>query len=340
MTQLRRDPITGRWIIIEVENSKKPDEFDLELNQKKGGTCPFCYGSEQMTPPEIEAHRETGTARNTPGWFTRVVPNKFPALRIEGNLDRLGVGVYDRTNGIGAHEVIIETPHHHKELSDLTPEEIYHVLSSYRSRSIDLSKDSRFKYMLIFKNYGQSAGASLEHPHSQLIALPFIPKRVSQELKGAERYYEYRDRCGFCDMVQQELEDKERIVCENTAFIAFAPFVSRFPFECWLLPKDHAADFRELDGNKLLQLAQLVREVLARIKKTLKDPSYNLILHTAPVENVHLYSGLYHWHIEIMPRLTQVMGFEWGTGFYINPTSPEDAARYLKEAEIYEAKAT
>ncbi|MBI4436623.1 MAG: galactose-1-phosphate uridylyltransferase [Candidatus Omnitrophica bacterium] len=328
MAQLRRDPITGRWIIVDLENPKGPGDFDIEVNQKKGGTCPFCYGSEHMTPPEIDAFRTPGTARNTPGWFTRVVPNKFPALQIEGNLDRLGVGIYDRTNGVGAHEVIIETPHHHKELNDLSPEEVLHVLLAYRNRSIDLKGDKRFKYLMIFKNYGRSAGASLEHPHSQLIALPFVPKRVTEELKGAERYFEYRDRCGYCDMVHQEMEDKERVVCQNEDFIAFAPFVSRFPFECMLLPKEHASDFSQIEERKLLELAKLLKDLLSRLKEALRDPAYNLLLHTSPVENI--YDISYHWHMEMMPRLTQVMGFEWGTGFYINPTSPEDAARYLR----------
>ncbi len=331
MAQLRRDPITGRWIITEIEHPKGPDDFEVELHQKKGVNCPFCYGNEQMTPPEITAFRERGTSRNSPGWFTRVVPNKFPALQIEGNLDQMGLGVYDRTNGIGAHEVIIETPHHDKELSDLTPEEIRYVLNAYRDRSLDLRGDKRLKYMMIFKNYGQSAGASLEHPHSQLIALPFVPKRVLEEVKGAERYFEYRDRCGYCDMIYQELEEKERIVCQNEKFLAFAPFVSRFPFECCLLPKEHASDFSRTTEQELSLLAELLKELLHRIKKVLRDPSYNLLLHTSPVEN--FYEGSYHWHLEIMPRLTQVMGFEWGTGFYINPTPPEVAADYLRNHE-------
>lgn len=333
MAQLRRDPITGRWIIAEIENPKGPNDFDVEAHPRKEGVCPFCYGNEHMTPPEIEAYREVGTARNGPGWFTRVVPNKFPALQIEGSLDRLGVGIYDRTNGIGAHEVIIETPHHDKELGELSPEEIRYVLDAYRNRSLDLRGDRRLKYMMIFKNYGQSAGASLEHPHSQLIALPFVPKRVLEELKGSERYFEYRDRCGYCDMIHQEVEENERIVCQNSGFLAFAPFVSRFPFECCLLPKRHLSDFVQTQEKDILLLAELLKELLSRLKRVLRDPSYNLLLHTSPTEN--LYESSYHWHMEIMPRLTQAMGFEWGTGFYINPTPPETAATYLNEAKTY-----
>lgn len=329
MAQLRRDPITGRWIVTDIDNPKGPGDFEVETHPRTGGSCPFCYGNEHKTPPEIEAFREAGTARNTPGWFTRVVPNKFPALQIEGELDRIGIGIYDRTNGVGAHEVIIETPHHDKELSDLTPEEIRFVLQAYRNRSLDLRGDKRLKYMMIFKNYGLSAGASLEHSHSQLIALPFVPKRVLEELKGSERYFEYRDRCGYCDMVDQELEENERIVCQNDRFLAFAPFVSRFPFECFLLPKKHASDFSQIEDGDLLLLAELLKELLSRLKIVLRDPSYNLLVHTSPVENY--YETNYHWHMEIMPRLTQVMGFEWGTGFYINPTPPETAVTYLRD---------
>lgn len=329
MAQLRRDPITGRWVVTDMEHPKGPADFDVESHERKGGSCPFCYGNEQMTPPEIEAFRAPGTSRNGPGWFTRVVPNKFPALQIEGGLERQGVGIYDRTNGVGAHEVIIETPHHDKELSDLSPEEIRYVLQAYRHRSLDLRGDKRLKYMMIFKNFGHSAGASLEHPHSQLIALPFIPKRVMDELKGSERYFEYRDRCAYCDMMDQELEENERIISQNDRFLAFAPFFARFPFECWLLPKSHASDFDKTPDKDLLPLAELLRELLSRMKRVLKDPSYNLLIHTAPVENI--YGENYHWHIEIMPRLTQVMGFEWGTGFYINPTPPESAASYLRK---------
>ena len=335
MAQLRRDPITGRWIIFNTESPKGACDFEVVPQERKGqATCPFCYGKEHETPPEIEAFREKGTAPNSPGWFTRVVPNKFPALRIEGELEPTGIGIYDRTNGIGAHEVIIETPHHDKEMPDLSVEEVRNVLRMYRNRCLDLKKDKRFKYFLIFKNYGKSAGATLEHPHTQLIALPFVPLRVQRELKGAQRYHDYRDRCGYCDMIQQEQDDKERIVCENNGFLAFSPFVSRFPFECWILPKEHASDYVTISDQGLLDLAKILQDLLGRIKKTVHDPSYNMIIHTSPVEN--LYEATYHWHIEIMPRLTQVMGFEWGTGFYINPTSPEKAAHDLRESSVLE----
>jgi UDPglucose--hexose-1-phosphate uridylyltransferase len=332
MSQFRRDPVTGRWIIVDISEPKTPEMFDLKPQEKKGGVCPFCAGNEQMTPPEIEAIRPGNTAPNTPGWSIRVVSNKFPALRIEGNLDRHGIGIYDMSNGVGAHEVIIETPDHTKDLADLSQGEIRNTIFKYRSRSLDLEKDTRFKYILIFKNHGAQAGASLEHTHTQLVALPIVPKRVAEEIKGAEDYFNYKERCVFCDMIAQEIEDKVRIVSENVNFIAFCPFVPRFAFETWILPKMHDQNFKSIDDRRVDDMAAILKDTLARIKNALKDPAYNFIIHTAPIRDGR--SEEFHWHLEIMPTLVSVAGFEWGSGFYINPTSPEVAAKYLRETSL------
>lgn len=332
MAQLRRDPITGRWVIIETDKIKNPADYSIEQHIKRGGICPFCPGNEHMTPPEIEAHRESESKRDAPGWHTRVIPNKFPALRIEGNLDRTGIGIYDMINGIGAHEVIIENPDHNKELCDISDYDVEKVIWAYRNRSLDLRGDKRIKYILIFKNYGSTAGATLEHPHSQLIALPIIPKRVNEELHWSGRYYEYRERCIFCDILHQEIDERARIVVENKSFVAFAPFVSRFPFEISIFPKIHCADFGHIQKEEISDLARILRETLLRIKFALKDPAYNYIIHTSPIETRERDD--YHWHIEIMPRLGRTAGFEWGTGFYLNQTPPEVAAESLKEVKI------
>ena len=330
MSQLRRDPITGRWIIVNTEKPMPPDRFDIERPKKKGKKdCPFCPGNEQLTPPEIIAHRRIGSP-NSPGWWIRVVPNKYPALKIEGTLDKEGIGVFDKINGIGAHEVIIDSPDHFTELSDVDDKQAEEVIWAYRARSIDLRRDKRFKYVLIFRNYGKAAGASLEHPHSQLIALPIVPKRVNEEVKSANEYYEYKERCVFCDLIRQELEDRERIVAENKHFIAFAPFVSRFPYELWIIPKKHRSDFSLLEKEEVRPLGVILRDALRKLKIVLKDPPYNFIIHTSPI-NGHERED-YHWHIEIMPKLVQVAGFEWGSGFYINPVTPEEAAKNLSKA--------
>ncbi|MBI4340714.1 MAG: galactose-1-phosphate uridylyltransferase [Candidatus Omnitrophica bacterium] len=332
MSELRRDPITGRWNIIDTDQPDGPEAFAQETSAVASGRCPFCYGNEAMTPPEIYVQRPAGGLPNGPGWTLRVISNKFPALKIEGDLNRRGIGVFDLCNGVGAHEVIIETPDHQRQMADFTHEELAAVLNAYKARSLDLRGDRRLKYTLIFKNYGLSSGASLEHSHSQLIALPIVPKRVQEELKGAERYFEFRDRCAFCDALQQELQEDERLVGENRSFVAYCPYVSSFPFEMWILPREHRADFAKMSQEATMDLARLMKEMLGRLRAALNNPPYNFILHTAPIEPREREE--YHWHIELIPKLTKIAGFEWGTGFYINPTPPEVAAKFLRDARL------
>jgi len=331
MPELRRDPIHGRWVIISTERGRRPSDFVTEQPRPTGGFCPLCEGNEDKTPPEIIAFRDNGTPPNTPGWSLRVVPNKFPALHIEGDLNREGDGIYDKMNGIGAHEVVIETPLHYETIATLPLKAVKNVLWAYRERMIDLRRDQRLRYVLVFKNHGIAAGASLEHSHSQIIALPIVPRRVSEEIEGAKNYFHYKDRCVFCDIIRQELQQKSRLIMENQAFLSIAPFASRFPFETWILPKTHYPSFEHMESLLYGQAAQILSETLHRLHHVLNDPPYNYIIHTSSfseLENDH-----YHWHFEIMPKLTKVAGFEWGTGFYINPTPPEEAAQYLREAK-------
>ncbi len=326
-------------MIIATERAKRPDQFTVAPENPQEGECPFCEGRETHTPAEIFSIRKSGQ-RNSPGWQVRVVPSIAPFLRIEGDLDRRAHGLYDVMNGIGAHEVVIETPQHIANIADLPAEQISQVISTYIERINDLEKDSRFKYVLAFKNHGWSAGGGrVRHSRSQLIATPVTPKRVKEELIGAKKYYEYHERCIFCDIIRQEIEDKERLILEIDGFIAIAPFASRFPFEVWILPKKHSSDFvncceAEFKNN----LAKVIKIVLAKLKKALNDPPYNYIIHTAPFrrEKAGYWKTIsqdYHWHIEIMPRLTRVAGFEWGSGFYICPLPPETAAKFLRETE-------
>jgi UDPglucose--hexose-1-phosphate uridylyltransferase len=338
MPELRRDPIIGRWVIISTERGRRPMALSetTKVRKTEAVFCPFCEGNEDKTPPEIFAFRAPGTAPNTRGWTVRVVPNKFPALQIEGNLNRRAEGMYDRMNGIGAHEVIIETADHDQETSDLTAEHMRKVLVAFRERVLDLKKDARFRYILIFKNHGEAAGASLEHSHSQLIATPIVPKRVAEEIDGAKHHFDLKERCIFCDMLQQEITDGKRMVIENDEFVVFSPFAARFPFETWILPRTHSAAFEKIQDSELSTLAVTLRDALRRLNIALNNPPYNYILHSAPVRTPDL--EYYHWHIEIMPKLTRVAGFEWGTGFYINPTSPEDAAEFLGQISIEKLK--
>ena len=332
MSELRRDPITGRWVIISSERGKRPSDFEEVQPRRKGGFCPFCPGNERFTPPEVLAYREPGTAPNTPGWTLRVVPNKFPALKIEGELDKRGVGIFDKMNGIGAHEVIIETPAHEVPMARLAEKKIEDVIWAYRDRVLDLRKDVRFQYILIFKNHGEAAGASLEHSHSQLIALPIIPRQVAEEIEGSRVYYNYKERCIYCDIIRQEMYAGERNVTENEHFIALTPFAARFPFETWILPRNHNSCFSEAQPWEYASLARILKDVLTRLDKVLNSPPYNYIIHTRPLRKE--IKEFYHWHLEIMPKLIKIAGFEWGSGFYINPTSPEEAAKFLKEVEL------
>jgi UDPglucose--hexose-1-phosphate uridylyltransferase len=330
MSELRRDPISGRWVIIDTDHPSEPSDYEYEPNVFKGGVCPFCYGNEAMTPSEIESVRDGHTAPNTPGWQVRVIPNKFPALQIEGDLERRPLGMYDMSNGIGAHEIVIDTPYHEKDISDLFNNEIENAISMYCRRALDLSRDKRLKYIMLFKNFGASAGASLEHPHTQIIALPMVPKNAMEELKGAQNYFDYRERCIFCDLIRQETQEKERVILENKYFLSFCPFVSHFPFETWIIPKKHNGYFCHMSPDEIPALAAILKDTLIKLKKIFANVSYNFIIHSSPINTEGGAEG-YHWHIEFMPKLTRVAGFEWGTGFYIVTTPPEMAAKYLRE---------
>jgi len=332
MPELRRDPVTGRWVIISTDRQKRPNDFRIERVSTIGrDQCPFCPGRESMTPPEVLSYRQNGSAPNTPGWDVRVVPNKFPALQVEGTLDREGEGMFDRMNGIGAHEVIIETPDHDRPFAAMAEPEIERVLSAYRERTLDLQRDVRLKHILVFKNHGGAAGATLDHPHSQLIALPVVPEYVRVELEGARRHFELKERCVYCDIVRQELQDGRRIVQENADIVAITPYAPRFAFETWLLPKAHGSRFEQTPRHVSESLARLLKGVLQRLDRALESPPWNLVVHTAPASEE---AESYHWHVEIMPRLTRVAGFEWGTGFYINPTAPEEAAKVLRSVRL------
>jgi UDPglucose--hexose-1-phosphate uridylyltransferase len=328
MTELRKDPVVGRWVIISAERAKRPHEFPPEPAPRREGVCPLCPGSERMTPPEILGYRQGGHP-NDPNWTLRVVPNKFPALRIEGELGKAADGIYDRMRGIGAHEIVIESERHDVDLFDLPERRFEDVLWAYRDRLVDLKNDHRFKSVIIFKNYGAAAGASLTHSHSQLIALPVIPKRVMEEMNGCKEYYRFRDRCLFCDIVVQEMDQKARIVEETGEFLAFAPYAPRFPFETWIVPKRHQCAYEMIEADQAKALAAVFRRTLRRLKLALENPPFNFIVHSAPFQE--RAADFFHWHIEIMPKLTKVAGFEWGSGFYINPTPPEESAKYLRE---------
>jgi UDPglucose--hexose-1-phosphate uridylyltransferase len=331
MPELRKDPVLGRWVIISVERGKRPTDFAQHQIKKRGGFCPFCHGNEYTTPPEITAIRNDGSEPNTVGWSLRVIPNKFPALKSEGSLEKMGEGLFDKMTGIGTHEVIVETPDHNLTLSTISPEAFEDVLRTYHDRLTTLREDKRIKYVLIFKNEGETAGASLEHSHTQLIGLPIVPRTVKDEIAGSKNHYELRDRCLFCDIINQEVADGRRVVSENDDYIALAPFAPRSPFETWIMPKSHYSSFSPHNGG-FKGLAEIFQDVLKRMDALFETPSYNFMLHTSPFKDED--NDYYHWHIELKPKLTKMAGFEWGSGFYINPTPPEEAAKYMREIKL------
>jgi len=344
MRELRFDPIRNRWVIISPGRARRPNDYVLNGDEAKQDesemvVCPFCEGSEEKTPPEVFAIRENGSTPNSPGWKVRVVPNKFPALHIEDNANRYATGIFDVVSGAGSHEVIIETPNHNDGLADLDNERTKDVLVAFRERIKEFFHDSRLRYVLIFKNHKSKAGASLTHSHSQLIATPMVPPIVKQELFASREHYRAKERCLICDLIKQESDYKERIVFETENYMMWSPFASSFPFETWILPKNHLHDYSMLNDEELIDLAYVLRLNLYTIKNLLNDPPYNFVIHTAPSrferpghpEHWDSIEYDYHWHIEIIPRLTTIAGFEWGAGLFINPTSPEAAADYLRD---------
>ena len=337
MPELRKDPIIGRWVIIATERSSRPSDFESQEvsslktcpgKKAENGSCPFCEGNELMTPPEVDSDRAPGTSADSSGWQTRTVPNKYPILKNEPNIEEVQRGVFDVMSGVGEHEVIIEGTKHDQQLADLSVEQIQRIIEAYKRRSLHLSKDKRFKYVLIFKNYGVSAGASLEHTHTQLISLPIIPKRVAEEFVCSSDYFKVKNSCLFCDIIKQEIEEAKRDICENEDFIAFCPFASRSPFEITIMPKSHQTHFTDITDKQIGNFAQIFKDVLMRVKIVLNDPPYNFIIHTSSINDEK--RDYYHWHLEFMPKLSKIAGFEWGTGFYINSTAPEVAAKFLK----------
>jgi UDPglucose--hexose-1-phosphate uridylyltransferase len=329
MPELRKDPTVGRWVIIATERVRRPSDFVLPRVERRGGPCALCAGRERETPPEVLAYRaDAHAAPDTPGWRVRVVPNKFPALRIEGPLERRGHGLYDVMNGVGAHEVIVESPAHDASLAHLAPDAVEEVLVAYRDRIVDLKRDERFRSVLVFKNHGPQAGASLEHPHSQLIATPIVPLVVADELRSARTYHDYRERCLFCDILQQESDEENRVVAESEHVVAIVPFAARTPFETWLLPRRHLASYEHVTAGERRDLARILCTVLQRIHGLVGEAPVGFVLHSAPFGEGDV--SFFHWHWELTPAVAIPDFQPEGSGFPVNPLPPEDAARLLR----------
>ena len=331
MSQWRKDPIVGRWVIVAANRAQRPNAFVTSRRWDGNRPCPFCEGHEDETPGEVFAYRAPPIERDHPGWRVRVVPNKYPALGPDGSAQWRTEGMFQVIDGIGAHEVIVESPRHLVSTSQLSAEQLAEVFAAYRQRLLAWKDDPRLVYGMIFKNVGEAAGASLEHTHSQLIATPIVPITVSEEMAGALAFYRERRRCVYCAMIDRERADAVRIVLETPDFVALSPFAARFPFETWVLPKRHASHYESTPETGLSELAGIVRRLIRKIESELDRPAYNYFVHTAPFDITD--AAHYHWHIEVIPSLTKAAGFEWGSGYFVNPVPPEEAAARLLQAK-------
>ena len=327
MAELRREPVTRMWVVVTNDHPKGPSDYlpfkpPYQPQEETKGGCPFCPGNEGTTPKEtFSLSREGG------GWSVRVIPNKFPFFHIEGGFDRRPEGMYDVMDAIGAHEIVVEAPEHKQSYAFMETPQIEKILFAYRERLMDLEKDRRFQQFLILKNY---PGVFNHHPHSHILAMPVIPRRIDEEVWGTLDYYQRKERCIFCDIIKEEILMKKRVVLETVHFLVFSPFASRYPFETWIVPKKHSPDFHHIDEEEMEDLSVAIQSLSIRFYKLLSDPPYSLAFHTSPIQS-RFHRSEYHWHIETRLRIGLREGFEWGTGFFVNPTPPEDAAAYLRK---------
>ncbi|RJQ53221.1 MAG: galactose-1-phosphate uridylyltransferase [Actinobacteria bacterium] len=336
MSEIRKDPASHTWVVLATERKKRPSDFKgssavEEPTAEEVEHCPLCFGHEHMAPPavfEMWPARASGRKRMT--WTTRVVENKFPALNPGAMLSQEDVGkFFHYLTGVGGHEVIVDSPRHGDTLSTMPQAQLVALVKTYIQRYRFWRNDKRMAYTLIFKNYGAAAGASLSHPHSQLVAMPIIPPRVVEELEEAKDFYGRENACLYCRMAQTEMNAKpSRMVFENESMVAFAPYASRFPFELRILPKRHMAAFEEMRDPEIADFAEALGATRKSIARVLSRPPYNLMIHVAPIRTPGLL--YYHWHVEVIPRLAMPAGFEWGSGIYINTMSPEEVAKALR----------
>ena len=324
LPEWRQNPITGAWVIIAPERGTRPSESPgSPAFPPLFESCPFCAGHEQHTPPELFAVRAAGSHVNQPGWRVRVVPNRYPAVR-----DFAFAPEADKHAGFGKHELVIESPHHDLELAHLLPGQVQDVVTAWRERLRALSHDDRLKYAHVFKNQGTAAGASVAHCHSQIIALPFVPPFLQQELDAGQTYHARHERCIFCDLLHAERAARSRIVWESPRYLAVVAYAGRQPYETWILPRQHQCRFETINAEETAELGTMLWQVLSKLQQVIDRLSYNVILHTAPFHEGPLPH--FHWHLEVLPRISQAAGFEWGTGVYINIVRPEDAAERLR----------
>ena len=333
MPELRQDPATKQWVILATERAKRPHDFSRPAVQvsvpEYKADCPFCPGNERMTPPETMAYRKGGNA-NGSGWWVRSFPNKFSALVPEGSLSRKEEeGIFRKMDGVGQHEVIVECPQHNLCIPLMGDRQVEEIILAYRERYLALREDPRFKVIIIFKNHGPRAGTSLEHPHSQLVAMPIVPLTVRYRFEKAAGHFDDEGTCVYCDILREGFNVPTRLVLETDRFAAFHPFASRAPFETWIIPKAHNASFGSISMEEAKEFAHVLKKTLGKLYRGLNNPDYNYIIHTAPIKDEQ--EEYFHWHLQIIPRLVTPAGFELGTGMFINVALPEQTAAFIRD---------
>ncbi|HXX64199.1 MAG TPA: galactose-1-phosphate uridylyltransferase [Bacteroidota bacterium] len=331
MPELRQNIITREWVIIAKERAMRPHEF---VRAKAHAAplpahdphCPFCTGNEAMTVGETYREECDG------GWKVRVVTNKFPALSSEGDRVRNIDGVFRSMTGVGFHEVVIEHPRHDLSPARYTPEELRRVLTAFRARYTTLKNDPRIEAIIIFKNHGESAGTSLQHPHSQIAATPIVPTQIRHRLDEAIRFFDETGLCVFCTTLGYEVNQRQRIIQESDSFVAFIPYAALSPFHLWIFPKRHESSFDEISDDETADLAVMLQAILAKIHYGLNDPDYNFSIRSIPAHEGH--REYFHWYVTIIPRIARTAGFEIGSGMYINVALPEESAEFLRNVKL------
>jgi UDPglucose--hexose-1-phosphate uridylyltransferase len=332
MPQLRQDVITGRWVAVATERARRPDSFTQAAKEAVAAkdVCPFCPGHESMTPPEVLSYRTPDSKPDGPGWWVRVVPNLYAAFRMEPDGQTGGdMRGWVQRDARGACEVLISSPDHKASTPALPRKQVEEIVQSYLDRYRHHAQDARLEYVLILYNHGRPAGASLEHPHSQLYAIALLPPAIREEIAGAERFYKERGECVFCRVLERERQSGSRVVMENQHFTVFCPYAARTPFETWIVPRAHQASLPEMSDEQKAAFADALQSTLGSLLQGLNDPPFNYFIHSAPLKGD--YSREYHWHLELIPKLSIAAGFELGTGMWINVVKPEESAAFLRD---------
>jgi UDPglucose--hexose-1-phosphate uridylyltransferase len=335
MPELRQNFFTKEWVVIATERAKRPEQMVVKRPEKTVApfvpTCPFCPGNESQTPPEVM--RVPGATNSD--WLVRLIPNKFAALQRDVQPDRIIHRSRRTINGFGVHDVVIETPNHAQVMALMSEAEVLNVLRTYKARYSALSLDNRIAHVTIFKNHGADAGTSLEHPHSQVIATPVISWQVRQRFQEALRHYDDFGNCIFCQSIEEELHDNQRIVLVTDHFVVLELFASPAPFSTHIYPRRHIASFGDISSVELTDLALVLKTMLGKLYYGLNNPDFNFTIRTAPAELIGV--KYFHWYLSIIPRLTRVAGFELGSGMFINTVLPESAAEFLRNVRVEKA---